>query len=719
MKKNKDDKKSFSQVTSISEAREKSVSEKADALRGSLQQIEKQFGKGSIMKLGDRKVEDFPHIPSGILSLDYALGIGGFPKGRIIEIFGPESVGKTSLCLNIVSQSQKAGGVCSYIDVEHALDPIFAKKIGVNIDDLLVSQPNSGEEALEITESLVRSNAVDVVVVDSVAALVPKSELEGNMGDSVSHDTPVLIRDRYSREIDVVSISSLFKGQQNFPYSNRHTYIYRKTKEIEVFTSSGWKKLLGVCKKRNNKEKPIFMVNTAAGLAMCTADHSLFSESKEEISLRELKIGDKLSICYPDMAEHLTFINKDIAWLLGYFCAEGSILTKESNTCKLGDTKMDFISKSANIAKQYFQCHIHFHTHTYSEENGRKPLHSMTISRSPHLIELLKSCIDWKTKEKKVPPVILNSNKQIIEHFLDGYRDGDGDSSVQKLSFSTSSFPMLAGVSLLFRKIGKRYRISAQYRKHRITSKPEFTLTESDNPLYPDGEIKRIIEIDVPEFLYDIETEDGTFAGGAGFITHHNSQMGVQARLMSQAMRKLTASISKSKTLVIFVNQIRQKIGVMYGSPDVTTGGNALKFYASVRLDIRRIEQLKRGEEIIGNRIKVKVIKNKVAPPFRQAEYNFFFDTGFDYSGSILETATDAGVVERTGTWYAYKGERLGQGKENATQNLASRTELMEEIKQATLIKLKEDRDASVAQKKLEDGKTLSVDKSTGEIIED
>jgi len=312
------------------------------AMDMAVSQIEKEFGKGSIMRLGDEaRIENIEVIPTGSLSLDIALGIGGVPRGRVIEIYGPESSGKTTLALNIVAEAQKQGGVAAFIDAEHALDIVYARKLGVNVEDLLVSQPDTGEQALEITEILVRSGALDVVVVDSVAALVPRAEIEGEMGDS---------------------------------------------------------------------------------------------------------------------------------------------------------------------------------------------------------------------------------------------------------------------------------------------------------------------------------------------------HMGLQARLMSQALRKLVAAISKSKTTVIFINQIRMKIGVMFGNPETTTGGNALKFYASVRLDIRRIGTIKKGDEMLGSSTRVKVVKNKVAPPFKEARFDILFGEGISKAGDVLDLAVDCSIIEKSGSWYSYNGERLGQGRDFVRNHLKENPELLLEI---------------------------------------
>jgi recombination protein RecA len=318
--------------------------DKVKALEMAISQIEKNFGKGAIMRLGSGEVaEGIQVIPTGSITLDIATGIGGFPRGRVVEIYGPESSGKTTLALNAIAQAQKTGGVAAFIDAEHALDINYASRLGVNIEDLLVSQPDTGEQALEVAETLVRSGAVDIVVVDSVAALVPKAEIEGDMGDSLP---------------------------------------------------------------------------------------------------------------------------------------------------------------------------------------------------------------------------------------------------------------------------------------------------------------------------------------------------GLQARLMSQAMRKLTAAISKSLTTIIFINQIRMKIGVMFGNPETTTGGNALKFYSSMRLDIRKIDNLKDGQEVIGGRVRVKLVKNKMAPPFRQAEFDIYFNEGISRTGEIIDLGAEKGIIEKAGAWYSYSGNRIGQGRDNVREYLKNNAAIAAEIEQ-------------------------------------
>lgn len=351
-KKVKDEEKTF-QVASLENARKNKIDsisfDKKKSLANALAEIEKSLGKGSVIRLGDDKTEDMPHIPSGILSLDIALGIGGLPQGRIVELYGTESIGKSSLCLHFISKVQKEGGIAAYIDVEQSLDKVHAKMIGVNVDEMLVSQPSSAEDAFEIAESLIKSNSVNLIIIDSTSALVPRAELEGEFGQA---------------------------------------------------------------------------------------------------------------------------------------------------------------------------------------------------------------------------------------------------------------------------------------------------------------------------------------------------QMGLQARLLSQALRKLTGVIASSNTTLIFISQIRSKIGG-YGNPEVIGVGNALKFYASARIDLRKVEQLKKGDDVIGNRIKAKIVKLKVAPPFKIAEFNYYFNSGFDEEGSVIDVATELRIIERSGAWFAYGENRLGQGKENASQFLKDNPKITEEIKQKVFLEIK------------------------------
>ncbi|MDO4325121.1 MAG: recombinase RecA [bacterium] len=355
--------------------------DKMKALDAALTQIEKAYGKGSVMKLGDSNVNmNIETVPTGSLSLDLALGLGGVPRGRVVEIYGPESSGKTTVALHMVAEVQKRGGIAGFIDAEHALDPVYAKNIGVDVDNLYISQPDNGEQALEITEMMVRSGAVDIVIVDSVAALVPKAEIDGEMGDS---------------------------------------------------------------------------------------------------------------------------------------------------------------------------------------------------------------------------------------------------------------------------------------------------------------------------------------------------HVGLQARLMSQALRKLTGIISKSNCVVIFINQLREKVGVMFGNPETTTGGRALKFYSSVRMDVRRIETLKQGGEMIGNRVRIKIVKNKIAPPFKEAEFDIMFGKGISREGDILDLAAKEGIVEKSGAWYAYQGSKIGQGRENAKNFLAANPDIRDEVEQKVREKFNLSTEAKEEKSAAKSGKETKPSKAVKEETSD
>ena len=447
------------------------------ALEAAIGQIEKAFGKGSVMKLGTSGANmDVQAISSGSLGLDVALGIGGLPKGRIVEIYGPESSGKTTLALHVVAESQKTGGTCAFVDAEHALDPVYAKKLGVNIDELLISQPDAGEQALEIADTLVRSGAVSVLVVDSVAALVPRAELEGDMGD------------------------------------------------------------------------------THMGLQA-----RLMSQA-----LRKLTSSISKSNCL------VIFINQ-IRQKIG-------IMFGNPETTSGGNALKFYASVRLDIRR---------------------------IGAIKDKDEIVGNQTRVKVVKNKVAP-----------------------------PFRTVEFDIMYGEGI------------------------------SKN-----GEI---IDLGVAAGIVE--------KSGSWF-----SYKGLQARLMSQALRKLTSSISKSNCLVIFINQIRQKIGIMFGNPETTSGGNALKFYASVRLDIRRIGAIKDKDEIVGNQTRVKVVKNKVAPPFRTVEFDIMYGEGISKNGEIIDLGVAAGIVEKSGSWFSYNEQRIGQGRENAKnflkENIDIALELEEKIK--------------------------------------
>ncbi len=454
--------------------------DKQKALDAAILKLEKDFGKGTVMKLGEARANvSVETVPTGSLSLDIALGLGGVPKGRVIEVYGPESSGKTTVTLHMIAEVQKRGGIAGFIDAEHALDPVYAKNIGVNIDELYISQPDSGDQALEIAETMVRSGAMEIIVIDSVAALVPKQEIEGDMGDS-HVGLQARLMSQALRKLSSLSLD-IALGLGGVP----------KGRVIEVYgpESSG---------KTTVTLHMIAEVQKRGGIAgFIDAEHALDPVYAKNIGVNI----DELYISQPDS----------------------------------GDQALE-------IAE--------------------------TMVRSGAM---------------------------------------------------------------------------------------EIIVIDSVAALVPKQEIE----------------------GDMG-----DSHVGLQARLMSQALRKLTPVISKSNCVVIFINQLREKVGVMFGNPETTTGGRALKFYASVRMDVRRIETLKQNGEMVGNRTRIKIVKNKIAPPFKEAEFDIMFGKGISQEGDILDLATKLDLVNKSGAWYAYNGDKIGQGRENAKIYLGQHPEVMEELEE-------------------------------------
>jgi recombination protein RecA len=453
--------------------------DRVKALDNALAQIERQFGKGAIMRLNENSKMQVSCVSTGSLSLDLALGGHGVPRGRVVEIFGPESSGKTTLTSHIVAEIQKAGGIAAFVDAEHAYDPVYAKRLGVNVDDLLISQPDNGEQALEIVEALVRSNAVDVVVVDSVAAL---SQIERQYGKG----TVMKMGDQAQVAIPSISTGSL---------------------SLDV--------ALGVGGLPRGRIVEIFGPESSG----------------------------KTTLVYHVIAE---------AQRRGGICA--------------------FIDA----------------------EHAMDPAYARRIG--VNIDDLLVSQPD--------------NGEQALE--------------IAELLIRSGAIDVVA--------------------------------VDSVAALTPKAEI---------------EGEMG------------DSHVGLQARLMSQALRKLAGTLNRTGTVALFTNQLREKIGVMFGNPETTPGGRALKFYSSVRLDIRRIETLKEGVEAIGNRVRVKVVKNKVAPPFKQAEFDIIYGDGISWEGTVLEVGLEKKIVQKSGSYFSYGDERLGQGRQNATAFLREHPDVAEQILRA------------------------------------
>lgn len=470
---------------------------KKKALAGALSQIERQFGKGAVMRLGDSSANrDVAAVSTGSLGLDIALGIGGLPRGRVTEIYGPESSGKTTLALQVVAQTQKSGGCAAFIDAEHALDPVYATKLGVNVDDLLVSQPDTGEQALEIADMLVRSGAVEIVVVDSVAALTPKAEIEGDMGDS-------------------------------------HVGLHAR------LMSQALRKLTANIKRSNTL---VIFINQI-----------------------RMKIGV----------------------MFGCFDYHARVVLADGSTEKIG-----------KIVNQKLPVEV--------------------LSMNP--------------ESGKMEP------RPVVKWFRNGATD-------EWLYFETAA----AGGS------GRR----------------KFTCTANHIILTPNGE-RRAGSIQVGDEVL-VATKDASasqLCAAPLAITRKETRPAVPRHRM-----RFDIGIQGHHSYL--VDHV-----VVHNSPETTTGGNALKFYASIRLDIRRTGAIKKGDEVIGNETRVKVVKNKLAPPFKQAEFEILYGEGASRNGEIIDIGAKIGLIDKSGAWYSCNGVRIGQGKENARTYLKENPELARELEE-------------------------------------
>ena len=478
---------------------------KLKALQAAMAKIEKDFGKGSIMKLGDEHIENIEVIPTGSIALDNALGVGGYPKGRIIEIYGPESSGKTTLAIHAIAEAQKAGGIAAFIDAEHAFDRFYAEKLGVDVDNLWISQPDNGEQALQIADQLISSAAVDIVVVDSVAALTPKKEIEGDMGDNV------------------VGLQARLMSQA----LRKLTSTISKTNTTCIF----------------------------------------INQLREKIGIM---FGNPETTTGGNALKFYASVRLDI---------------RKASAIKDGD-------------------------------------------------DVVGNLVRVKVVKNKVAPPFRKAEFEITF--------GEGIS-----------------------KIGEIVDLGVE---HNIIQKSGSWFSYNGSKLGQGRDAAKALLKDNPELAEEIEGDMG------------DNVVGLQARLMSQALRKLTSTISKTNTTCIFINQLREKIGVMFGNPETTTGGNALKFYASVRLDIRKATAIKDGEDVVGNLVRVKVVKNKVAPPFRKAEFDIMFGEGISRAGEVFGLAVANGIIDKSGSWYSYGGSKLGQGADACKALLKDNPELLDEL---------------------------------------
>src|SRR5579859_1769422 len=683
------------------------------ALESALLQIERQFGKGSIMRLGEETREPMEVIPTGSIALDVALGLGGFPRGRIVEIYGPESSGKTTVALHAVASAQKNGGIAAFIDAEHALDPDYAKKLGVDTDALLVSQPDTGEQALEIADMLIRSSAIDVIIIDSVAALVPRAEIEGEMGDShVGLQARLMSQAlrKITGALNQTKTTAIFINQLRekvgvmfgcMSYSTRVTLadgtqekigkIVNQRMDVEVLSYDP--ETDRVVPRRivnwfNNGTAEEFLQFTVAksgknGRAQFAAtENHLIRTPGGWRPAGELIPGDRVLV-----AEQQLLGAQQVQVILGSLMGDGALspnLRGRSGTrFRMGhgaeqaaylDWKMSLLD---NIP----------HTRT-SNAKGAIFADFTPLPELGELREIVyfgdgKKHLTWDYLKSLTPLALAVwymddscftvRSKGVQERT----RGGTGPIEICVEAISPGSRDRLVGY------LRDAYRLDVKLisRGARKMSVLQFTTAASEDfqklvapYVHPSMDYKLL-----PRFR-------GRFAVQPEFVPAKTRP--VPAQVLDIHVKPRTRSMSRFDIEVegshcYFVDGV-----MVHNSPETTSGGRALKFYSSVRLDVRRIETLKDGTDAVGSRTKVKVVKNKVAPPFRTAEFDILFGVGISREGGLIDLGVEQGIVRKSGAWYTYEGDQLGQGKENARNFLRENPDISNAIEKKIKEKL-------------------------------
>jgi recombination protein RecA len=671
------------------------------ALEMAMGQIDKQFGKGSVMKMGERPQLDIEAVSTGALSLDLALGIGGLPKGRVVEIFGPESSGKTTLAMHVVAEAQRMGGICAYIDAEHAVDPVYARQIGVDVDELLISQPDTGEQALEITDMLVRSGAIDVVVIDSVAALTPRAEIEGEMGDThVGLQARLMSQAlrKLTANLNRTQTICIFINQLRekigvlfgcLSYGTRVTLADGTQEKIGKIVNNrlpvevlSYDPDLGrVVPKKvvnwfDNGRTDTFLTFTVAkpggnGRAQfaCTPNHQVRTPTGWR-EAQELAVGDRVLQSVP-------YYLSDFQWevVLGGLMGDGALSPTRSGH----GARFRFGHCAKQVGYAEWKASL-FANVGVSRSTNAKAAVFFDVQPLPELAELRRAVYTPEGKVfshdylKQLTPLSL-----ALWYMDDGIfairakgvqdrtRDGSGRAEICIKAMEPTTRARL--VECLADTWDLRPKVSDKGGKPFL--------------VFPKDETAKLHALIAPYVHPSMDYKllprfRGRFAvePDLGWLRYELLPLPVTAigiRPPSRAMHRFDIEVEGSHNY--FVDGV-----MVHNSPETTPGGRALKFYSSVRLDIRRIESIKEGVEVIGNRTRVKVVKNKCSAPFRQAEFDIVYGKGISREGSVLDVAVDLGIVKKSGAWYTYDGEQLGQGRENAKTFLAENPALMIEI---------------------------------------
>jgi recombination protein RecA len=675
-----------------------------------LANIEKQFGKGSLMKLGDAAAINVPAIPTGALSLDLALGIGGLPKGRVVEIYGPESSGKTTVALHAVAEAQKLGGIAAFIDAEHALDPQYARALGVDINELLVSQPDNGEQALEIADMLIRSNAVDIIVIDSVAALTPRAEIDGEMGDShVGLQARLMSQAlrKLSGSLHRSNTCAVFINQLRekigvmfgcFSYGTRVTLadgsqekigkIVNQRLPVEVMSYDIARdefvprKVVNWFDNGPTEEFLRFTVARGSGNGRSqfsvTPNHLISTPHGWEHA-GELAVGDTVL----QAVEHkLSAFQWDV--ILGSLLGDGSLSpTRSGHGARFrighGQQQAEYADWKASL----------FANLNVSRSTNDKGAVFHDVQPLPELAELRRAVylggqkvLSWDYLKRLTPLSIAlwyqddGTFALRSKGLQDRTAGGSGRSEICVQAIEAGSRQRLRDL------LADTWGIEAKLVERGGNAIMQFPTAET-------AKLHALIAPFVhPSMAYKLLPRyQGRFAVEPVFEAPRT--VAVPMPIVDITSGPPNGGATHRFDLEVEGTHTYLADGVVvHNSPETTPGGRALKFYSSVRLDVRRIETLKDGTDAVGNRVRVKVVKNKVAPPFRQAEFDIIYGEGISKEGSLIDVGVEEGIIRKAGAWYTYEGDQLGQGKENARTFLKEHVDIALEIEKRVKDKL-------------------------------
>ncbi len=676
--------------------------DREQALETALGQIERNFGKGAVMKMNDRAAVSVGAVSTGSLSLDLALGIGGLPRGRIVEIFGPESSGKTTLVYHVIAEAQRRGGICAFIDAEHAMDPAYAKKIGVDIDNLLVSQPDTGEQALEITELLIRSGALDVVAIDSVAALTPKAEIEGEMGDShVGLQARLMSQAlrKLAGTLNRTDTICLFTNQLREKIgvmfgclsANTHVLLADGTKErigkivnerlpVEVMSMNpdtgtiSPKRVVNYFRNGETEDWLRFEAEGRQGRHQltCTPNHLVFTPEGERHAF-EIEEGDEILVA----AKHYALSDDQLQMILGGVLGDGSLRRVSTQNIKFrvghGVAQQEYVEWKHEMLAPF--------AHGVAPTGSGVGFDCIPMQQLAWLHESVYRSGGHKCAVDEQVVAALDARAVAVWYADDG-------------TFSGTYARWGHGkAEICAKSLDRKHRELLARRCHELgMGRP----TVTERGLLFSGERtqmfhERIAPYIHPSVAYKLHPDlRGRFEWHPDHSDAHLNGTRLASRttlrpVAARVLRKYRTPPAPHKRqrydLEIEGNHsyIANNV-VVHNSPETTPGGRALKFYSSVRLDIRRIETLKDGVEAIGNRVRVKVVKNKVAPPFKQAEFDIMYGLGIPWEGTVLDAAIERKAVQKSGSYFSFGDERLGQGRHNATAFLREHPDVTQQI---------------------------------------